>query len=256
MSMLGALRARLVGSKPQEVPDAKPAKPPAPKARLAAISENASAIIAEVREASLTYCGPPKLETLARCAEIVNEQKIRGQFLEAGVALGGSAIVMARLKGDRRLVLYDVFGLIPPPSERDGEDAHKRFGVIAKGESVGLGGNTYYGYVQDLQRQVSANLERFGVDLLRDEVKLVAGLFADTLKPIEPVALAHVDCDWYDSVTICIDRIAPMLAPGGIIVFDDYTSYSGCRKAVDQWLAHDSRLEVIAIQRSIAIRRC
>ncbi|MGO7580519.1 TylF/MycF/NovP-related O-methyltransferase [Rhizobium ruizarguesonis] len=27
------------------------------------------------------------------------------------------------------------------------------------------------------------------------------------------------------------------MVKGGYIIFDDYSSYSGCRKAVDQWLA-------------------
>ncbi len=255
MSMLGALRTRLLGSKPRAAPEGNAVKLPTSEPRTPEISDAASAIIAEVRRASLTYCGPPKLEMLARCVEILNEEQVPGQFIEAGVALGGSAIVMARLKGSRKLTLYDVFGLIPPPSERDGDDAHRRFEVIASGESPGLGGNTYYGYVEDLQGQVKINLERFGVDLEGDEVSLVAGVFENTVHPSEPVALAHVDCDWYDSVNVCIDRIAPKLTPGGIIVFDDYSSYSGCRKAVDQWLERDPSLSIIARRRSIAVRK-
>jgi len=252
MSLLGALRARLFQSRPQATRRHAPPMRSLP----GPVNEVAAALIAEVRESSLTYCGPPKLETLVECVEIVDQEGVPGQFIEAGVALGGSAIVLARLKRRRRkLALYDVFGLIPPPSERDGEDAHRRFEVIVKGESAGLGGKTYYGYIDDLQGQVRANLERFGVDLVRDEIRLVPGLFEETLHPSDPVALAHVDCDWYDSVKICIDRIAPLLSPGGVVVFDDYSSYSGCRRAVDEWLARDSTLGVIISRRSIAIRR-
>lgn len=216
---------------------------------------DANEIISAVRAAGLTYCGPPKLETLATAVAMVNGARVPGRFIEAGVALGGSAIVLAKLKGERRLDLYDVFGMIPPPSDRDGEDAHKRYAEIAAGRSPGLAGNKYYGYISDLQSKVEENLAAYGIDLVRDQVFLVPGLFEYTLWPEEPVALAHIDCDWYDSVTVCIKRIAPKLAAGAIVVFDDYSSYSGCRKAVDEWLSTDARLEIVANQRSIAIRK-
>ena len=39
---------------------------------------------------------------------------VHGDFVEAGIALGGSAIVLARLMGaDRRFHGYDVFGMDP-----------------------------------------------------------------------------------------------------------------------------------------------
>jgi hypothetical protein len=40
----------------------------------------------------------------------------------------------------------------------------------------------------------------------------------------------------------CLRRIAPQLVPGGRFVIDDYYSYSGCRQAVDRFLADSPRL--------------
>ncbi|CAM5645253.1 hypothetical protein SFUMM280S_06107 [Streptomyces fumanus] len=68
----------------------------------------------------------------------------------------------------------------------------------------------------------------------------------------EPVAFAHIDCDWYDSVRLCIERIADRVSVGGIILFDDYVVYSGCRKAVHQWLGRDERYRVIHADRTLA----
>jgi hypothetical protein len=53
----------------------------------------------------------------------------------------------------------------------------------------------------------------------------------------EPVALAHLDGDWYESTRTCLTRIAPRLVPGGRIVLDDYDKWSGCRAAVDEYFA-------------------
>lgn len=213
-------------------------------------------LMTRIREKNLTYCGPPKLENLAEAIRLVSERGVPGLFLEAGVALGGSAILIARLKPcERELHLYDVFSMIPPPGKNDGDDAHTRYAVIQNRHSEGLGGKTYYGYVHNLLGVVKNNFRDLDVSEDDDRVIFHIGLFQDTLYPDGPVAFAHVDGDWYDSVKTCLDRISPFLSPGGIIVFDDYSSYSGCRKAVDEFLSDNSDFKVLFHRRSLAIQR-
>jgi asparagine synthase (glutamine-hydrolysing) len=38
-------------------------------------------------------------------------------------------------------------------------------------------------------------------------------------------------------VRTCLERIAPRLARGGVMIVDDYDSKSGCRLAVDEYFA-------------------
>lgn len=212
--------------------------------------------IAAIRAARLSYCGPPKLENLAEAAAHVRRHGVPGNWLEAGVALGGSAILLAKLKpATTTLELYDVFGMIPPPSAADGEDAHSRYRLIASGTSPGIGGDTYYGYERDLLAKVQGNLRAFGIDAARQHVRCVPGLFEATLQPAGPVALAHIDCDWHDSVRVCIERIADRVPPDGVLVFDDWSSYSGCRRAVEDWRARDDRFAVLFEQRSLGLVR-
>lgn len=231
----------------------------APKRSLSAPPLDAAEVerlIANIRAAHLSYCGRPKLENIAEAALLVRRENVAGRFLEAGVALGGSAILLGKLKpAEAPLDLYDVFGMIPPPGENDGDDAHRRYEEIRSGSSKGIGGDTYYGYVDDLVDEVKSNLRRFDLDPETGDIQLVKGLFEETLFPEGAVALAHIDCDWYNSVRVCIERIAPKLSPGGIIVFDDYSSYSGCQRAVDEWLARDPAMEIIFHRRSIGLRR-
>jgi hypothetical protein len=68
-------------------------------------------------------------------------------------------------------------------------------------------------------------------------VELIQGLFQETIEGDDPVALAHLDGDWYESTKVCLERIAPRLSPGGRIVIDDYDAWSGCKTAVDEFLA-------------------
>ena len=188
--------------------------------------------------------------------ELVRRARIPGCYVEAGVALGGTAILIAKLRpAGRPLKLFDVFGMIPPPGPQDGEDAHSRYEVISSGRSSGIRGETYYGYRSDLMYQVIKNLNSFGIDLGADAVELLAGTFQERLHLNESVAFAHIDCDWYNSVMTCIERIYPQLSPGGIMVFDDYNSYSGCRKAVDSFLSGRNDLDILFDAPSIGVRR-
>ena len=52
----------------------------------------------------------------------------------------------------------------------------------------------------------------------------------------EPVAIAHVDVDWYHPVMTSLRRIVPRLVAGGSVIIDDYHDWGGCRKATDEFL--------------------
>jgi O-methyltransferase len=197
--------------------------------------------IARVREEHLTYLKPPHLRSLAAAVLDVERRGIPGLIIEAGTARGGSAIVMAAAKSpDRPMKVYDVFGMIPPPTEQDGADVHERYRTITEGKARGVGGEQYYGYRDDLQGEVAASFARHSVPVDEHGVELVKGLFEDTIHLDEPVAVAHLDGDWYESTMTCLVRIAPLVVPGGRIILDDYYKWSGCRTAVDEYFsAHD-----------------
>ena len=84
---------------------------------------------------------------------------------------------------------------------------------------------------------MEAAFTRHGAPPETSRVALVEGLFQDTLRPDGPVAVAHIDGDWYDSVWTCLERIEPHLPVGGVLVVDDYHTWSGCRDAVDAYFA-------------------
>ena len=206
--------------------------------------------IAAVRREHLTYL---KQESLRELAAMVIDA-VPGLVVEAGTALGGSAIVMAAAKDrERPMKVYDVFGTIPPPGEHDGPDVHRRYATIAAGDARGVGGETYYGYREDLYREVADSFGRHGVPADAHNVELIQGLFEDTIELDEPVALAHLDGDWYESTMTCLTRLAPLLPRGGRIVLDDYDTWSGCRAAVDEYFTgrdgyrfeHRTRLHVV-----------
>src|SRR4051812_18134858 len=151
-------------------------------------SEGIRRCVTDVREANLTYLERRALIDLATLAR--QTCNTRGVIIEAGSALGGSAIVLAAAKDSRTpLHLYDVFGTIPPPSDADGESAARRFEEIVSGKSSGIGGQTYYGYRDDLLDAMHAAFCDAGFDPEENEVVFHPGLFDETMDIREPVVL-------------------------------------------------------------------
>lgn len=218
-----------------------------------------SALALEVRAAGLTYLSKRKLVRLEDEVRRVLRRRVPGDLVEFGVALGGSGVLLARaaVEADRRFVGYDVFGTIPPPtSEKDDAASRERFDLIEAGAATGIGGARYYGYEEDLYGKVVATFDRHGVPVDGTRVTLVQGLFEDSWKSdaVERIALAHIDCDWYDPVRFCLGAIADRLAPGGAVVIDDYHDYGGCRTATDEFLG--ARPDYARIEgRNLILRR-
>jgi O-methyltransferase len=215
-----------------------------------------------IRRRRLTYLSPVKLRNLERCLANIRRHRIPGDLIEAGVALGGSAHLLASHVDatpgiQRRFVGYDTFGMIPPPSDRDGADAHERHQMIASGASRGIGSSdVYYGYVDDLYGQVKHTFASLGTPVDDDRIALVQGLFEKTLcqAPPESIALAHVDCDWFEPVSQCLEAIGPVLAPGGFIVIDDYGDYDGCRWAVHEFLARRPEFRITTVAQNLVLQ--
>jgi O-methyltransferase len=193
-------------------------------------------VITRVCREHLTLSKPAILRELAAAVQETEAAGRPGLLIEAGTALGGSAIVIASAKSPGRpMRVYDAFAMIPPPTDKDGEEVQRRYQKIVSGRARGVGGETYYGYRNDLLAEVTASFGRFGLPLESTNVDLIKGYFEDTLHVDEPVALAHLDGDWYESTMTCLERIEPHLVPGGRLVIDDYFYWSGCRRAVDEY---------------------
>jgi hypothetical protein len=201
------------------------------------LSSQDQALAAQIRAKRITYLSTERLASIAIACRFVESQNIPGIIIEAGCALGGSSTLIASIKSnDRELRVYDVFGMIPSPSKQDMGDAHRRYKIISEGRSKGIMGNKYYGYEENLIGKIESNFASFGIDLKTHNVHLIKGLLQDTLNVNGPVALAHIDVDWYDPVYTCLERIMPKLVIGGMIIIDDYYDWKSCRKAVDEFL--------------------
>lgn len=203
----------------------------------------------KVRRERLTYLSQHKCRRLEDAVKRLGRENVEGEFCEFGVALGGSGIVLAKFAQEQNRAFhgFDVFEMIPPPtSEKDGDDSRERYKVISEGKSEGIGGDEYYGYIDDLISKVRASFAQYKVPVDGQHVVLHKGLFEDTwpVADVDRVAFAHIDCDWYDPVRYCLDSTADKMERGAMFLIDDYNDFGGARVAVDEFVSERSDFEL------------
>jgi len=82
-------------------------------------------------------------------------------------------------------------------------------------------------------RYSKLNFDRKGkIPKVPANVTIVDGWFHDTLPRFlvqhnEPIAFMHIDCDIYSSTKTVLDLTAGRLAPGAVLVFDEFFNYVG-----------------------------
>jgi O-methyltransferase len=179
-----------------------------------------------------TQTPPERVAALADAVEYVVRRAIPGDFVECGVWRGGSSMAIAltlqRLGvRDRQLWLYDTFGRMPPPGEHDAGVPSEPVDQV--NNSTKISGLT----LPDVRRAMAST------GYPSERITYVEGLVEETLPQAAPaqIALLRLDTDWYESTRHELVHLYPRLAPGGVLLLDDYGHFTGARKAVDEFFA-------------------
>ncbi|MBS1596761.1 MAG: class I SAM-dependent methyltransferase [Bacteroidetes bacterium] len=156
-------------------------------------------------------------------------KNISGDIVECGVWRGGMIAGIAEaLKGQqRKYFLFDSFEGLPPAKEIDGERATKWQSDTT--------GDFYYDNCRAEQDFAIKAMSATGSDY-----KLIKGWFENTLPEFNGsnnIALLRLDGDWYESISISLKFLFPLVVKGGLIIIDDYLAWDGCSKAVHDYLS-------------------
>jgi predicted O-methyltransferase YrrM len=177
-----------------------------------------------------TMLSVARLYNLFIHAKRICEENIPGNFVECGVAAGGSSVLLAYVirrysRIPRIMWCFDSFSGMPPARA---EDAHG--GVPA--EQTGWGSGTCAAPLQSLQSLARS----VGVG---EVIRPVVGFFEETLKPhrdrVGMIALLHLDGDWYSSTRTILENLYDRVSDKGILQIDDFGYWDGCRKAVQEF---------------------
>jgi O-methyltransferase len=195
------------------------------------------------RVAPYTMTTPPRIYALARAVEYVTDRRVPGAVAECGVWRGGSmmavALTLLRLGAtDRQLYLFDTFSGMTPPSEEDVKHTGERAADMLA-TSTRDSDDWAVASIADVREAV------LGVGYPEENIHFVEGPVEETLPANAPgeIALLRLDTDWYASTKHSLEHLYPQLAPGGVLIIDDYAYWQGARKAVDEYIAaHDLSL--------------
>lgn len=177
-----------------------------------------------------TMLSEARLYSLFSLAKRVCEENIPGNFVECGVAAGGSAALMAAVikrytKQPRLLYAFDSFEGLPPPTRLD-----KCNGIPA--EAMGWGAGTCAAPESNVINLCSM----LGVSGI---VRTVKGYFQDTLPEMRDfvgmISLLHMDGDWYESTKTILNNLYDRVVNDGFIQVDDYGYWEGCRQALHEF---------------------
>jgi O-methyltransferase len=137
--------------------------------------------------------------------------KVPGDIAEVGVFDGGSAKLIAQIKGDKALHLFDTFTGLPDPSTAD--ESFFRRGQLAPHRNA---------------EQMRAAFSGF------DGVHIYPGLFPqETGQHVEHCrfSFVHLDVDLYRSTLDALEFFYPRMNRGGVFVSHDYLTFESVRRA-------------------------
>lgn len=171
---------------------------------------------------------------------MVTRAPVHGAFVECGVAMGGSAVVLAgatlySAERLRAIHLFDTFTGLPEPTPTDGPKARGMAGHCAAPRESVEAGLRELGYPE---RSVSIYPGRLEETL------------AKAVSEIGQVAFLHVDVDWYEPTKLVLEHLAPKVAPGGVVVCDDVGHWEGAKKAVNDWVEAHRPLQLYRVPNS------
>ncbi len=190
-------------------------------------------------------CAPYTMTTMERlyglyqAVDYVVSKQIPGDLVECGVWRGGSMMMAAfallhfASGQGRTLYLYDTFAGMSAPSDRD-----FKFGE-APARQKWEATRTKEGSSWNLATLEEVRLNMLTTNYPGEHLRFVKGDVQQTIPQTLPerIALLRLDTDFHDSTRHELEHLYPRLVPGGILIIDDYGTWAGSKKAVDEYFA-------------------
>jgi len=171
---------------------------------------------------------------LYNAVKYLAKNNIPGDLVECGVWKGGSAMLMAYALNpkNRNIYLYDTFSGMAEPETVDQQlaDSASARDIWQKTKQ-----KNHNSWCFASLSEVNDNLLKTGYP--PQKIFLIEGRVEETIPQIMPkeIALLRLDTDWYKSTKHELEHLFPRLVPGGVLIIDDYGSWAGAQKAIQEY---------------------
>ena len=155
-------------------------------------------------------------------------EDVDGCVVECGYGYGMSFLALSKLAAndDSEILGYDSFMGFPEPSEMDVSDRQPK-----KGE-----------WNHRTRAEAFRQIMNFGLNptWTNSKVKLIEGFVETSLitdPPPNQIKFLHIDLDLYSAYQSALQNLWPLVANGGIVVFDEYneTKWPGATSAINEF---------------------
>lgn len=210
--------------------------------------QHASSADRAIVERALPYsiAGVPRLLAVVDAVRYCIARGIEGPFAECGVWRGGAVLAMALTLQElgqqtREIYLYDTFEGMTPPTEADVSGLDRP--ALETWQDAARSQRRAWPELFDpgVFNEDSVRALLLNTGYPHDLLHFVRGPVEQTVPAQAParLALLRLDTDWYESTRHELEHLFPRLAPGGVLMIDDYGHWEGARRAVDEYFASE-----------------
>lgn len=187
-----------------------------------------------------TMTSRERMYALYNAVKYIVKSNIKGDFVECGVWKGGSTMLIALTLiklgvKNRKIYLYDTYEGMSQPTEADIGMSKDNLGVDTKDywkDRENEGTNDWCLAQLD---EVKNNMTL--TNYPKENIFYIKGKVEDTIPKSIPenISLLRLDTDWYESTKHELNHLYPLVSKNGVLIIDDYGSWAGARKAVDEY---------------------
>lgn len=176
--------------------------------------------------------------SLYMAVKYIIKADIEGDFVECGVWRGGNCILIAEtLKlldiKDKKIYLYDTYEGMSEPTDIDVsvENSTNQAKTEWSKKQKNDHNEWCYASMDDVQKNM------FSTGYPKDNFIFIKGKVEETIPSVIPksISILRLDTDWYESTKHELKHLYPLLSRGGVLIIDDYGTWSGSKKAVDEF---------------------
>lgn len=170
-------------------------------------------------------------------------KKINGDIVECGTYKGGIAIlvykILKMLKLKKKILLFDTFNGMARPTRYDRKSKYPNLSLIKKWENLKTDDNKGSNWVNSSLDEVKNNIKTLLKIKTLKNFSFFKGKVEDTLKfkIKNKISILRIDLDLYSPTKTCLEKLYANVEEGGLIIFDDYESFLGQKKAVDNFFS-------------------
>ena len=186
-------------------------------------------VVQATNSMGLGLVSPARKELTMSLTKAAIETCLVGNMVETGVFTGGSTITVMKSLQDmdmcnRQLWVFDSFEGLPEARQGDFN------GTMQVGDR---------GMFKSSQETFETNMK--AASAWDDRLHVVKGWFNESIPVVKdqigPIIFLRMDGDLYQSTKDVLDLLYDQIIPGGLIYVDDYGSFNGCKRAVDEFFA-------------------